>query len=425
MGAPAAPTSAVELYSDDALLDPYPRHQELRDLGAVVWLEAYGVYALPRFTECREALRNWQVFSSAQGVMMNDLMNETLIGIVLCADGDEHAAMRKVIGGPLTPQALATVRDTLTDEAEQLVKRLVAKGTFDAATELAHHLPITIVSKLVGLPEEGREHMLDWADANFNCFGPMNQRTEEAFPVVQQMVGYAFGECVPGKLTPDGWAAGIWATAERGDIPMQKPPLMMNDYMGPSLDTTIFATANMIWLFARHPDQWALLRERPDLMLNAINEVLRIETVIQGFSRVLTDDHTVDGVDLPGGARVLVLYGSANRDERQFEDPERFDITRANASEHLALGLRYPFLPRREPRPHGAAGAPHRASCPGSSGSQARRRPAEAQQRPPRPRHLHRHGELRDDHGAHRGGRPREVLRRAGDRQPQLRGRRG
>ena len=87
--------------------------------------------------------------------MMNDLMNETLIGIVLCADGDEHAAMRKVIGGPLTPQALATVRDTLTDEAEQLVERLVAKGTFDAATELAHHLPITIVSKLVGLPEEG------------------------------------------------------------------------------------------------------------------------------------------------------------------------------------------------------------------------------------------------------------------------------
>ncbi len=339
MGTVAAPTSDLELYSDDALLDPYPRYQELRDLGGAVWLGAYGLYALSRFADCREALRNWPVFSSAQGVMMNDLMNQTLTGIVLCADGEEHAAMRKVIGGPLTPQALAAVRTAITEEAERLVERLVAQGTFDAATELAHHLPVTIVSSLVGLPEDGREHMLDWADANFNCFGPMNQRTEEAFPVVQQMVGYAFGECVPGRLTPDGWAAGIWAAAERGDIPMEKPPLMMNDYMGPSLDTTIFATANMIWLFARHPDQWTLLRERPDLMLNAINEVLRIETVIQGFSRVLTEDHTVDGTTMPAGSRVLVLYGSANRDERQFADPARFDITRANASEHLGLGF--------------------------------------------------------------------------------------
>ena len=334
----AAPTSTIELYSDEALLEPYPRYEELRALGPAVWLEAHGMYALARFAECKEALRNWHVFSSAQGVMMNDLMNETLIGIVLCADGEEHAAMRKVIGGPLTPSALAAVKDTIGNEAEALVERLVAKGTFDAATELAHHLPVTVVSELVGLPEEGREHMLDWADANFDCFGPMNARTEAAFPVVQQMVQYAFTECVPGKLTPDGWAAGIWAAAERGDIPMEKPPLMMNDYMGPSLDTTIFATASMIWLFARHPDQWALLREQPDLMLNAINEVLRIETVLQGFSRVLTEDHTVGGVTMPAGARVLVLYGSANRDERQFEQPERFDITRANAAEHLALG---------------------------------------------------------------------------------------
>ena len=105
-----------------------------------------------RFADCREALRNWPVFSSAQGVMMNDLMNQTLIGIVLCADGEEHTAMRKVIGGPLTPQALAAVRTTITEEAERLVERLVAQGTFDAATELAHHLPVTIVSSLVGPP---------------------------------------------------------------------------------------------------------------------------------------------------------------------------------------------------------------------------------------------------------------------------------
>lgn len=334
-----APTTDIELYDDDTLTDPTDAFRTLRELGSTVWLERYEMFVHPRFDECRAALRDWRTYSSAQGVMMNDAMNETLRGILLCADGDEHAAMRKVIAGPLTPQALVDVKAEITREAEGLVERLVAAGTFDAANELAHHLPVTIVSNHVGLPEAGRERMIEWAHANFDCFGPMNARTEAAFPVVEEMVGYAFSECVPAKLKPGGWAAGIWEAAERGDIPADKPPLMMNDYMGPSLDTTIFAIGSMIRLFAEHPEQWTLLRAEPERTLNAINEVLRLESVITGFSRVLTAEHTVDDVTMPEGSRVLVLYSSANRDERHFPDPDVFDITRSNAGEHLGLGF--------------------------------------------------------------------------------------
>ncbi|NOX29600.1 MAG: cytochrome P450 [Actinobacteria bacterium] len=334
-----APSSNLALYTDDVLADPWPTYQELRDLGGTVWLEQYGMFVHPRFEECRAALRDSDTYTSAQGVMMNDLMNETLQGILLCTDGEEHSAMRKVIGAPLTPSALASQRERITDEAEQLVERLVEQGRFDAATELAHHLPVTIVSELVGLPETGRERMIEWAHANFDCFGPPNARTEAAFPIVEEMVAYASNECVPGKLRPGGWAAQIWEAAERGDIAADKPPAMMNDYMGPSLDTTIFATASMIRLFAEHPDQWTRLREQPDLALNAINEVLRIETVLHTLSRVLTVEHTVDGVTMPAGSRVIILYASANRDERQFRDPDVFDITRSNAAEHLGLGF--------------------------------------------------------------------------------------
>jgi cytochrome P450 len=333
------PTIDIELYDDATLTDPTEAFRALREAGSTVWLERYAMFAHPRFDACRAALRDWRTYSSAQGVMMNDTMNDTLKGILLCADGDDHAAMRKVIAAPLTPHALGDVKAEITGEADELVERLVAQGTFDAATELAHHLPMTIVSRHVGLPEAGRERMIEWAHANFDCFGPMNARTEAAFPVVDEMVRYAFSECTPEKLTPDGWAAGIWAAAARGDIPADKPPLMMNDYMGPSLDTTIFAIGSMIRLFSEHPDQWSLLRSRPELVLNAINEVLRLETVITGFSRVLTEDHTVDGVTMPEGSRVLVLYSSANRDERHFPDPDAFDITRSNAGEHLGLGF--------------------------------------------------------------------------------------
>lgn len=103
---------------------------------------------------------------------------------------------------------------------------------------------MTIVSNLVGLPEEGREKMLEWAAANFECFGPINDRTTRAFKVVEEMITYAFTQCTREKLKPDGWAKAIWDAADRGEIPIDKPPLMMNDYMGPSLDTTIFTTSS-------------------------------------------------------------------------------------------------------------------------------------------------------------------------------------
>ena len=214
----------------------------------------------------------------------------------------------------------------------------IRRGRFDAATDLAQRLPVSIVSNLVGLPEAGRERMLDWAAANFDCFGPMNDRTTAAFGIVQEMVRYAYTECVPGKLKPGGWAAMIYEAADRGEIPQSQAPAMMNDYMGPALDTTIFATSTAIWLFGQHPDQWDLLRADPSLIPNAVNEVVRLESPLQNFSRIITQDTEVGGVLMQAGSRVIVSYGSANRDPAKFPDPDRFDITR-RAADHLGFGF--------------------------------------------------------------------------------------
>ena len=333
----SAPVSHINLYDDAVLLHPYPSYRTLRDLGPVVWLPKYELYALARFKSVQEAMRDWQTFSSAQGVMMNQRMNDTLRGIVLCSDEPEHQRLRRVIAKPITPSAITAYADLITKEAEELVVRLVARKHFDAATDLAQYLPVTIVSNLVGLPEEGRERMLDWAAANFECFGPLNERTEKAFEIVKEMVTYAFTQCTRENLKPDGWARAIWDAADRGEIPPEKPPLMMNDYMGPSLDTTIFTTSSAIWLFAQHPDQWNALREDPSLIPGAINEVVRLESPLQGFSRVTTTDVDMDGVGIPAGGRALMLWGSANRDERKWEHAERFDIRRRN-SDHLGFG---------------------------------------------------------------------------------------
>ena len=331
------PDSDLDFYSDAALLDPYPLYKKLRDAAPVVHLNKLGMYAMGRYLDVRAALGDAELFTSSQEVMMNQQMNDTLRGITLCTDGDEHRRMRHVINKPLTTPALRQVREQIVAEAEALVARLVAQKTFDAATELAQHLPIAIVSNHVGLPAEGRERMLDWAAANFNCFGPMNTHTLEAFPIVQEMVHYAFTQAVPGKLKPEGWAAGIYAAADRGEIRHDQCPVMMNDYMGPSLDTTIFGVSSMIWLLATHPEQWDAVRADPSLIPSAVNESLRMETPIQGFSRMVTRDCEVDGVPLAQGARVIVFYGSANRDERKWTRANTFDATR-RSSDHLAFG---------------------------------------------------------------------------------------
>jgi cytochrome P450 len=334
----AIPTSSIDLYSDANLIDPYPGYAALRGAGPLVWLERLQMCVVARHQEVKEVLGNAEVFSSARGVMMNQAMNDTLRGIVLCSDGAEHDAMRKVLMKPLTRSALGVLRDDIIEQAEGLAERLTAQGAFDAATDLAQHLPVTIVSNLIGLPEEGRQKMLEWAAANFNCFGPMNERTIGAFDTLKEMVGYALTQSVRGKLKPGSWAEMLHDAADRGEIPSDKPSLMALDYLGPSLDTTIFAISSAIWLFAENPDQWDLVRANPSLIPFAINEIIRMETPIQGFSRVAAQTHVLDGAEIPAGSRVIVLYGSANRDERKWPNPTRFDISRENVADHMAFG---------------------------------------------------------------------------------------
>jgi len=333
-----APASTLDPYTDQALLNPWPLYRELRGMGPVVWLEKYAMFAVTRYDAVMKALRDWQAFPSSFGVMMNDDMNKLLRGNTLCSDGDAHSRLRRVVIRPVTPVALRSLQDEVEREAEAIVDRLYAKRRFCATAELATHLPVTIVSSAIGLPQEGRERMMEWSIGMFNCFGPMNARARNAMPVLSEMMQYARSHAVPGKLKPGSWAEAIHHAAAAGEVPPEAVPVMMIDYMGPSLDTTIFGIASGVWLFANHPDQWDLLRADPSLIPAAINEILRMEAPVQGFSRYVARDYDLDGVALQQGSRAIMFYGAANRDPRQFSDPDRFDIRRDNAGRHLAFG---------------------------------------------------------------------------------------
>ena len=330
------PSYDVDLFADDALTAPYEHYRRLRDLGPVVWLSAHDLYAVTRYADVRWVLDNPELFCSGQGVGFNDAINTLGLGTTLMSDGDQHRRLRNVIMRPLTPKALAQLRPDAQALADRLADQLVERGEFDAVSDLAEVLPATWVPELLGWPDDARHRLIDWGSANFDALGPPNARTDAAATGLIEMASYAI-QLAQIDLPEGSMAAGILAAAARGEIDQAQCPLAIIDYLAPSLDTTVSALGNAIWLFATHPHQWQLLRRDPDRVKHAFNEVLRIETPINSFTRVTTRTIEIDDVELPAGARIMVSYASANRDERQWDDPDVFDITR-NSAGHVAFG---------------------------------------------------------------------------------------
>src|SRR5260370_6840497 len=116
-----------------------------------------------------------------------------------------------------------------------------------------------------------------------------------------------------GKLGQGSWADGLPDAVDRGEVDQAVCPMMMIDYVGHSLDTTIYAIGSGVWLFAKHPEEWEKVRESPSRIPAAINEILRMEPPIQSFSRLLTRDHNMNEIPLPPGSPATVFYSPPNR----------------------------------------------------------------------------------------------------------------
>jgi cytochrome P450 len=331
-----APASDIDIYSEDVRADPWPHYKALRDAGPVVHLTNNDLFAISRFKDVKAALGNWKTFSSAKGVSANEERNANVSGGVLESDDPVHAQLRSFLQGPLLPGNLKKLELRFQQSADELVDRLFAQQRFDAVSELAHHLPVNIVSELVGLPEEGRANMLDWASASFDSMGSYNERARRAEPKRAEALSYVRN--IPrDKLLPGSWGDTLLSNPKSETFDPKNAKDLLFNYVGPSLDTTISAIGSAIWLFYAHPEQWDIVRADPALIPKAIEEILRIEAPVQHFTRYVTHDYAIEDVTLPAGSRTVMMFASANRDERKWGNPDDFDVRR-DSREHLAFG---------------------------------------------------------------------------------------
>jgi cytochrome P450 len=336
--APAGvPAYGENIYTTDAIVDPYPHYARLRAMGPVVWLSRHRVYALPRYAECKAMLRDDKTFISGDGVALNPLTNRLSRGTTLTSDGTEHDQRRKLVAHRLLPRALRAISDDVDQLAADVVTAALERGEIDGVDDLACALPLAVVPDLVGWPRDQRDNLLPWGAATFDVLGPLNKHALKSIPTSLQMMRFARKVVRHRGAIEGSMAHEVLLAADAGKLSHDECAPLMIDYIAPSLDTTISAISNALYLFGTHPEQWQLLREDPSLIPNAVNEVIRFESPLRAFARHAACDAEIAGVRVPAGARALVIYASANRDELEWDDPDTFDISR-DANRQLGFG---------------------------------------------------------------------------------------
>jgi 4-methoxybenzoate monooxygenase (O-demethylating) len=334
------PVSTVDPFSHAFLRDPYPHHQALREAGPVVWLEQYGIWAMARHEQVRDALTDWQTYCSSAGVGLSDFRKEPPWrppSIILEADPPLHARTRAVLTRILSPAAIKILRDMFEREAESLIAQLVEQGEFDGVADLAEAYPLKVFPDAVGISEEGRENLLPYGTMVFNSFGPRNDLFNKAMANAGPVRDWIMSRCSRAALAQGGLGLQIFAAVDAGELTEDEAGMLVRSFLSAGIDTTVYGLGNALYCMARYPEQWRTLREKPNLIRGAFEEVLRFEAPVQTFFRTTTRPVDVAGVQLGEGEKVLLFLAAANRDPRRWDRPDTFDVTR-RAAGHMTFG---------------------------------------------------------------------------------------
>lgn len=332
--------SSVDPFSHAFLENPYPQHEAMREAGPVVWLERYGVWAMARHQEVRDALTDWQTYCSGAGVGLSDFRKEPPWrppSIILEADPPLHTRTRAVLTRILSPGAINVLRERLVQEAEVLVDRLLESREFDGIADLAEPYPLKVFPDSVGIAEEGRENLLPYGSMVFNGFGPRNDLFDKAMANAGPVRDWIMSKCSRTALAPDGLGMQIFRSVDSGELSEAEAGMLVRSFLSAGVDTTVYGIGNALYCFARYPEQWRILRENPSLMRLAFEEVLRFEAPVQTFFRTTTKTVEVGGVQIGEGEKVLLFLAAANRDPRRWERADQFDVKR-RATGHMTFG---------------------------------------------------------------------------------------
>ena len=324
--------------------DPYPTFKRLRDEAPVWYNEKYDFWAISRFEDVLNASRDTETFSSDYNTVLEDMTDEPSDStMIINTDPPYHKQLRQVVSPWFTPAKIGRMKDEVRAIVRKYLAPLQGRERFDFVEDFCRWIPMDVVSSLLGLPEEDRRKINTWGnellhrdegepvsetgrqafDALYNYF------TETARRVRENPSDNLLSYIACGKLKDDDGS-------ER-DLTEKEIVEMLLVIAAAGNETAARLLASSAYLLATHPEQRQKLRDDPSLIPAAVEELLRFDppSPIQ-FRRVLKDVE-LHGVNIPKGSNVCLLTASACRDERQFENPDRFDIERKRRR-HVTFG---------------------------------------------------------------------------------------
>lgn len=323
--------------------DPFPHYQTMRDEFPVLrrenknWRVWPHYWMLSRAEDVDAAAADWRTFSSATGTLI-DTDSSLLPPNMFNMDPPRHDELRSILARVLTPSRVAALEPHVTEYAASLVADHRAAGTMDLATEYAQLIPTITMCSLMDLPTEHREQFLKW---NLDTLGGNDFTSDAALAAYGEMAAY-WEDIVASRVGGDGTdlISQILNSGRAQDVELSNEEIagfcsLLHDA---SQNTTMNMITHGAMALARHPEERQKLVENPDRWDAAVEELLRFVSPVQGLARSTTRDVELHGVTIPAGDQVLLLYGSANHDERVHPEPEKLDFDRTNVKAHWAFG---------------------------------------------------------------------------------------
>jgi cytochrome P450 len=322
--------------------DPYPVYRWMRD-NAPVYRHTDGWYALSRYDDVLDASQQPLLYSSAEGTSLEIVDTVKILPMIIYMDPPRHDRQRKLVSRAFTPRAIWDLEPFVRDTAERLLDALGEQGSGDFVEEFSAILPMNVIMELLGVPEGDRNQVRLWMDASLERIEEPPFIPERATEAMANAFGYWSSLVAEKRASPDDALTSRLCEVEVTDDDGATTRLSDEEVIGFLLligaagtETVMKLLANAMVLFQRNPDEWQKVLDDPARIPGAVEEVLRYWAPSQFQGRVATDYVTLHGETIPKGSRVLLLTGSANRDERAYDDADRFDIDRPN---HVALGL--------------------------------------------------------------------------------------
>jgi cytochrome P450 len=336
---------------------PHATFQRLRDEDPIAWCEerdGSGFWSVTRYRDIVELNRDFKTFTSERGIRLEEMDEEETEArrTLMEMDPPQHTRLRRLVQGGFTRRMVRSYEAAIQELAGEVLDEALPKGSFDFVADVARQLPMRMLGRLLGAPEDDYDRLVGLGDSMIGNTDPeftehVVDRDDTAefrllpfrSPAGIELFEYAQRLADERRANPqDDVVTKLLAPTMDGepltDLEFKNFFTLM---VAAGNDTTRYTLAGGLLALLDHPEQLAMLRDRPELLPTAVEEILRWTSVTMHFRRTATRDVEVHGRTIREGDKVVLWWISGDYDERQFEDPFRFDITRA-PNEHLAFG---------------------------------------------------------------------------------------